>query len=433
MNGCCNFIHRFTMKNWICRVLQLCVLCGVHSSTNGYHHVIYIDPDNGVNNCTCLINPGSDVPCKGINYALESGRINNSTKFVLKENTTHILEHSAPVFSITQDIAIVSRKNDSNAVIECGNNAGLAFEKSHNICLSNIQFRYCGHLRNSTTTKHKNFLKFYVALYFYECANVTLTRVVVENSSNATGVVMYDTAGTNYILDSSFSGNPPESQAPHGGGGGGFAVEFTYCQVGQETCSNQTQMISNASYLFQNCNFSHNHAYEEDSRSLHIIIPSGKNHRSFGRGGGLSLYFKGKATANTATLENCRFNGNKAIWGGGMIIQFDDRALQNTVNVSSSYFLQNYAKSKNDSYETGGGAIRIASYVYKTDNASTRFKRNTVNIEDSIFERNSGTIGGAISLSMGLQQTKSTQLTTIAIKHCVFNKSMAKIGSAIEI
>ena len=84
-----------------------------------------------------------------------------------------------------------------------------------------------------------------------------MVYVNVSNSPNATGVVMYDTNGTNKIIDSTFQNNiilynTTTTPSPNGGGGG-FYVEFTYCKPGNKDCNNcqeSEETITGAKYQF---------------------------------------------------------------------------------------------------------------------------------------------------------------------------------------
>ena len=64
--------------------------------------------------------------------------------------------------------------------------------------------------------------------------------------------------------------------------------------------------------VFVNCSFTGNQATAE-SENTSFIVPHGDDHAVFGRGGGLSFYFKGTAQNSTVKISNCHFVNNTAI------------------------------------------------------------------------------------------------------------------------
>ena len=88
-----------------------------------------------------------------------------------------------------------------------------------------------------------------------------LYLVSISHSPSATGVVVYNTFGTNKVTNSEFSYNDMN-------GGGGFYVEFTFCIPGDENCSDFVDSYTNENhnlvYLFENCLFRKNVGYVSD-------------------------------------------------------------------------------------------------------------------------------------------------------------------------
>ena len=87
----------------------------------------------------------------------------------------------------------------------------------NDLTLSNIALYNYSALRYSTsrdyydTESGKSLLQLQVALYYNNCANVVMESVHVNHSTNATGVVMYNTNSRNIISDSMFNGNSVSS------------------------------------------------------------------------------------------------------------------------------------------------------------------------------------------------------------------------------
>ena len=279
-----------------------------------------------------------------------------------------------------------------------------------------------------------------VALYFYNCTNVTMYNVEVSNSSQAIGVVMYDTDGSVNVTNSTFWNNTVDDKHP---GGGGFAVEFTYCVPGDNTCnnshydSNKHKKNKMAVYNFVNCKFKFNEARGQPSTKFagSLILVSNSTHQAIGRGGGLSIYFKGNATDNSVHIADCHFLRNHAVWGGGLLIEMDDNTINNNVIVSGSEFVHNHAFFSKD-FGTGGGGLHIAitTYFWNDYYKENNFTGSTVLVENCKFVENHGLEGGAISFSIAHQgRSHSTQLTNITVSMCTFESNYARLGSAVGV
>ena len=428
-----------------------------------YNYTITIDPKNDTavdsEDCYPPEEGGvSDIPCRTLNYALQF-HPQTSVKFYLASANSMYPLNKSFTFNYGENIAIVGNNQSYPQIptIEChqSNESGLAFENSVNIVLKSVQFSYCGALRNSTS---KNFSaesdnssygitlsEFKVALYFNNCTGVEMSNILVNESSQAIGVVMYNSIGKVSINMSNFTNNQVVVNGNENlFGGGGFAVEFTYCQPGDNTCNDASYNSTgrrnhNARYFFTNCLFHNNSAIGQSlkdvSSSINFIIPLNTSHEAFGRGGGLSVYFKGDATNNTIVIENCHFIGNRAVWGGGLLIEMDDNTINNTVVVSSCFFKHNHCNFTEE-YGTGGGALRVATHVYFWDYSYKN--RNTtgsvVRIEGCTFTNNEALEGGALSVALARQgRSNPSQVTEILVSHSKFHSNHGRIGSAAQV
>ena len=322
-----------------------------------------------------------------------------------------------------------------NAEVICGNNAGLAFENVSHITITGVTFSSCGALRNSTSRNYsdgnlESTSTFKVALYFYLCNTVKLDTVVVANSPNATGVVMYDTIGNNYITNCKFYNNSVPGPSTTVAGGGGFYVEFTYCPPG-EYCNNDlgTEQNSNSFYVFNSCTFRDNVAGHVNNQQSHsgLIVPYRGNHEAFGRGGGLSFFFNGNSSGNEVNIIDCNFTNNQALYGGGLFMEFHDNATGNTVAVIGCKLHYNSARLDGCS----GGGIRIGHFVL----SSNEIYYNNVTILNCYFGFNSGYYGGGLSIEPALQNTN--QISSVAyflIQECQFVQNNATaLGSAVYV
>lgn len=422
--------------------------------SSNYTYTVIVDPGNDTaRDSTDCYPPDeggvSTVPCHTIDFAFNFSR-QKSVKFYLASPTAIYPLTKAVLFANEDNISILGN-NEMYPVIPTiicdeSNEAGLAFLNSSNILLKSLKFLQCGALQNSTT---KNFssdsnctflLHFRVALYFSNCTDVQLHHVRVNNSSQATGVVMYNTVGKVILNECEFINNQVDG-SENLYGGGGFAVEFTYCHPGSESCNDKEyspvgRKNHNASYYFSRCLFQNNRALGQSSETVSaFILPLNTTHESFGRGGGLSVYFKGDATNNSIIVDNCRFIENKAVWGGGLLIEMDDNTMNNTVNVSHCHFERNYCNFA-DEYGTGGGALRIATTMYFWDFTyqNRNSSRSVVGVINCNFTWNKAFEGGALSIALARQgKSYPSQATQISISECTFQSNVGRIGSAADI
>ena len=408
-----------------------------------YDHVIHVDPNNpsSTNNSTCY--DSEQVPCADINFALAFSDRQNSTIYILSSNATHKLAYNATTTMFTEGSQIAFVGDNGTATVECMEGAGLAFINSTNINITRVSFLYCGAWRPSTslnfTSSTLQLISIRVGLYFYNCRNVNMSHMSVSNSTNAVGVVMYSVAGENYIGYSYFDNNGIRESDKNESGGGGFAVEFNYCKPGDDTCgenNTQTENFQNASYIFENCTFTYNRAIDQsgqNSRAGVSILPNNKTHSSLGRGGGLSLYFKGEAEANNFMIKNCVFHGNNANWGGGLCVQYADHSIQNIINVTNTKFEANHCFSDHrQSGETGGGAL-VSSPVHY-DAKRDILERNEIFFIDCVFTDNRAVTGGALAFVYTLQrQSHYNQLFQANILNSMFKMNSARLGSAISV
>ncbi len=408
-----------------------------------YVHVIHVDPNNpnSTNNSTCY--DSEQVPCADINFALAFPDRHTSTIFHLSSNATHKLANNATttIFTGSSQIAFVG--DNGTATIECMEGAGLAFINSTKIALRDVSFLFCGAWRHSTSkdfssNAYYKLMSIRVGLYFYNCSNVSMSLMNVLNSTEAVGVVMYSVAGENYISNSHFDNNRINESNKNESGGGGFAVEFNYCKPGDDTCgenNTQTKNIRNASYIFENCSFINNRAIDQSgqNKSGVSILPNNKTHSSLGRGGGLSLYFKGEASANSFAIKNCTFQDNQANWGGGLCVQYADHSIQNRITVTNTNFEANHCFfDHHQSGETGGGALVSSPVHYDVKRDS--LKRNEIFFTDCCFTDNHAVTGGALAFVYTRQrQSHYFQIFQANLLNSIFKSNSARLGSAVSV
>ena len=411
-----------------------------------YENAIYVDPasPNSTNSSLCYTS-AEKHPCADINFALAFPGRRYSTLFVLSSSNIHYLADSVSnnLFRDSTHIAFYGPDNNGTAIVNCMKDAGVAFVGSSGITIYGVTFRYCGTWRNSTSEDFRSPIfklkSFRVSIYFYNCRNIQIECAKVLNSTNALGVVMFSTVGVNYIANSNFDFNGISWNNSIDSGGGGFAVEFNYCKPGDDKCDSDNHQIENIShslYSFENCTFNNNRGVDQSSGNGGglFILAMNKTHSSLGRGGGLSVYFKGVAKNNTIVINNCEFRHNHANWGGGLLVEFNDVTVQNKVNVHQTYFFKNHCYFKIAGKGASGGGVRVESSVFYASQFYPTFSRNSISFQDCSFNKNRALTGGAISLSYHRQQfSLSEQLFHVNLLNCSFTFNSARLGSAVSV
>ena len=216
-------------------------------------------------------------------------------------------------------------------------NAGLYFKDSANILMTNMTFVSCGSLRNDSLSEDFNNHCFHSSLYFFNCSNLTLERIVVKDGEG-TGAVLYNVFGTVSISHSLFDNNRVRN--PRCSGGGGMLIVLTNSPSGKfgEYSTSLDDCKSNC-YTIQNCNFSNNCA----SSLERIYIHSDDVLRQYGRGGGLAVYLDGNMTQSSVKITKSCFQNNSATLGGGLFVMFRGDSSFNSITVEDSDFIANNA------------------------------------------------------------------------------------------
>ena len=433
--------HYDTHRAMLARSVFVVAVCGLvalsQATIQTYDHTIHVSGTSPVatDNSSCW---EGAFPCKTLSYAL-LGAMRNSTQVIIEEGEYDL--DASTVFQWVYDLAIVGANSNETVQhstgvptveVTCLPEAGLSFVHSQQITVENVLFSGCGALHNSTSqdfsmTSSFSFLEFQVGIYFLFCKDISFSHVTVSHS-NGTGMVMYSTGGVNSFEFCNFSQNSI-MEATYSGGGGLY-VEFPYCIPGDLSCEHNPPDIpvkysSDSFYHFTDCCFERNTAKMNGSQNATFVLPQGPNNLAFGRGGGLSFYFKGNATNNTILIESCRFSNNSAIWGAGLFAEFQDRAQNNNVTVVNSSLESNIC---NMTYKSAGGGTRIA-YIFFDDE---EVRDNLVFFHSCSFEGNTAYWGGGMSFlsarELTLETTNSLELT-----ECEFIENMAIIGAAADL
>lgn len=217
-------------------------------------------------------------------------------------------------------------------------------------------------------------------------------------------------------------------------GGGGFAVEFIYCKPGDEACNDvnynpdEPRRNKDALYKFTNCTFQNNEAHAQKGSAYggYILISSNSSHQAMGRGGGLSVYFKGNAFNNTFFFVDCLFFNNRAVDGGGLFIKMSDNTIANTESVIGCHFFYNQAYFTHQ-FGTGGGGLTFSTRIYPWSYDDTNTMHSGIYVDKCNFTSNHALSGGGMSISICRQISHPFE---IMISNTFFESNKAEIGSA---
>ena len=434
----------------------LMVLHAIAQADGTYKYTISIDPSSGIDNSSCYPSanePVSSTPCQSLDFALQFHQRSSIKYYLTSPNEKYYLlnkRENGTRFVNEKNVGFFG--NDSLypvlPVIECEpeiiGSAGLAFLNSSDIVFSGLKFLFCGTPQKSTSRDFSsqkdnqgivNLLMIRVSLYFHECTNINLYRVAISNSTQAIGAVMYDSDGVINIASCNFTNNVV-TEDTHISGGGGLAIEFTYCKP-NDTC-NETNYTprknKNSVYVLSSCTFSNNHAHGQNSTEYggKLSLASNSSHHAVGRGGAISMYFKGDAANNSIHITDCRFINNTAVWGGGLIIEMDDNVTGMHVYVANSEFINNYAYHDED-FGTGGGAIFVSVTVHFW-NDNVNGMQSKVHIDSSNFTNNQAIEGGGIAFAVSpLNSYFPNDLAELLVSHCIFDSNEARLGAAVSV
>ena len=434
-------------------LLLFCLLfCGSLSQPT-----IYVSQTGGVGNASCWYG-GQDRPCSTLDLALEGIQAtSNSTwhPWIILEEGNYTLQNTSNGVLTGPEIADFGMVADTSpeenfppvtvtceCESDCDQGTGFRFVNVSNITIKGVWFFRCGMLQNSTScdtsTGCDTNLAFQAGLYFILCMDIFFDHVWVTDSPGI-GVVIYSSAGENTFQHCNFSNNKVNNSEVDLGGGG-FYLEFCYCLPDIEgtlikgNCYDNNPYVSDtdnsdATYLFSDCHFTDNNATVVDEINQTFILPRKKYHTAFGRGGGLSIFFKGTAENNNVTVINCHFLQNKALWGGGLFVEFQDDSTENTLRVLSSFFSSNEVENFSETEGTGGGGVRLG-FMYFGD---THVSHNHMLFDNCSFTENVAYWGGGVSFYTAREQNTSYATNTLGFSNCYWSSNEARLGDAIDL
>ena len=391
---------------------------------------VVIDSNKG-NDTTCVNN---STPCQSLDYAIAYWLPNHiSISFLIRNgNYSYSLNGSTHQFcSGSYDLVNITGEDD--VIINCtSSGAGFAFLNCKSVTISNVRFDHCGALQNSTSTSSSSAnetLPAITALYFAFCNNISLLNVYV-NYSIASAVMMYNTkhllVKDSYFLFSSVDNNDPEKLS-----NAAFYVEFCYCDPGvvRDDCTPHDNM--GAEYIFHSSHFKGNNALNNRNFYRTFYIPYKNDYFSFGRGGGLSIVFKGTASGNVVKVESCILSENVALWGGGVFVEFEDDSKDNNVTFTNTTFWFNHVVNDSPTNGTGGGGARV-DFLHFNESLK-RSHNNTITFDTCYFFNNSANHGGGLSLLTTPEQQVLSPTNFLTLINCTFSTNYASLGAAMDL
>ena len=319
-------------------------------------------------------------------------------------------------------LTIGTASKTSKTTIKCESMSKLSFTDSSNVYIHGLTFKSCG------SAHHDDFIignksKVYLSSAVY-VKNITgfIVNDTIFTGSAGYGIVMVDVVNTVYYK-TKVEANVLVSLTPmHNLNYGGGIILI----ISTGECSDYSNVI------FMNCSFSQNNANQSVSNTFKFNSSNKQQVESdvvdffienmYGNGGAMSVYFWSEKNSLSLAIKDCFFNKNKALWGGGVYIEFAKSTQGNIVIISDTHLNGNYAK-----YSGGGIQINIAKHSKNN---------NSIYIKHSLFLSNGAEVGGGFAQRHGLKTTMKLSMTWASktfIEFCNFLENKATLGSAIVI
>ena len=158
-----------------------------------------------------------------------------------------------------------------------------------------------------------------------------------------------------------------------------------------------------------------------------------------GRGGGISVVFRGGTANNIVQFSGVKLESNRAPYGGGVYLALHGNASNNTVTMNDCTLINNVAKSKDAeraynkdvlSYlETFKGGGMLVSFVSRYGN---QLANNSISVANTEFNSNEGDIGGglAVDIPYGCYNDIHDTGNILSLSKCEFSENKAFMGSS---
>ena len=361
------------------------------------------------------------VPCATLTYAF-NGAVGNGTAFFL-DSGDHFLNNTLN-FVWKEGVSVKGAgKGVTRIVCSANRSVGIIFRQCSNVTLQDLTVDGCGMEVKDSAPFGKGIsvptAPTICALYFSECDDILVSSVSVINSTG-TGMLLVATTGFLTVENCSFVHNGFSHRALGGGGlhiqspsncpreSEEYPISFSHCDSANPNRP--------AVYHILATEFYHNKAFGNESEAY--LLPRGESHGSVGRGGGLSVLLGPLASGVQVFVEECIFNGNEALWGGGMYVEFQYESRNNSIQVSQSRLLNNVAHAK---YENaGGGAHVVFAATIDSDRGN---HENTVHMTDCYFIANA--MGDLSGFDVGSTSAYSITSSFVIANSTLYTSALA--------
>ena len=141
--------------------------------------------------------------------------------------------------------------------------------------------------------------------------------------------------------------------------------------------------------------------------------------QQFGRGGGLSVFFRGYSVQNKIKISNCIFDYNYAVWGGGFHSDIVDYSTGNVLILENCNFTNNHCHYDDSllTTGTGGGGVRIALLFY---DPQSKVNNNLVQFKSCRFQLNTAYYGGGLSCEISKENDKTKASNNFELVDCIW-------------
>ena len=392
-------------------------------------HVVRIDGVNGRDSPECL---NSIFPCQSLSFVADNLTRNNSVGIEIAGN---LLNLRVPVKFNGYTYLTINGSGSKIALYCNESEAGIAFVNVHYLTIHSLTIENCGAKRNSTSfnplmPNETEILN--VAVYILNCTDVTINHVNIQ-SSNGTGLSLYDTNGIVNITYCNFINNSVWNKSSQSGGGG-LHIEFPLCRPGIfEHCFEHNARNIRSSYIIKSCNFSGNAATYPSSIKQHRVILPALSVRvpRLGRGGGLYISIELDAQSNIFKIINCSFLDNLAsLIGGGVLVEFLNSVSNNMVSIHNTSFTGN--KCLDPYISTGGGlSVKFMFYI-ESQLPNKQPVNNSFVCDKCTFVSNAAYTGGGTNIVATVAATNNSQ-SNINFSQCYWTNNTSPLGAAVYI
>ena len=367
--------------------------------------------EKGSDTQSCLEEHDPLVSCQSLVKVSEyvtSHKLNNVT---IRINDTNYTLQGVANFSGVENVSITGRGHSLthiNCNSSCNHGAGIAFDNSFQITLTNFTISNCGAtiFSNDELKNWTNLTGYGTAIQFVYCSQVSVSDIVVYRSISQ-GLTFINTGSTVQVTKSYFINNTVSRS--HWFGGGALQILFFGTKV--------LNMSNN--YTIANSTFLYNDVGKRIKSSSDI-------YKSYycERGGGVRIaVFDNVLINSTIKLFNNTLEGNTAVFGGGILVCLSGNTTGNTINISHSKIIANKAIA-------GGGGFDAGYTMHNYHNP----RENDIFIFNSSFEHNTALFGGGLSVFGGFISFFDEHTHNhINLSSCRFKSNAARGGAAVNI